>query len=245
METQTVKRPALTGRSNLLFNIGEIFMVFLPPFLIIPATSSYAGGDPLKGMAIVGVSNITMLLMVWTGMKLRGENLSDFGLTFKSISLRGCMKAIGWSLLVAIIATGGFVLGGILMSGLNGVPESADLSIYNYMKDNIGMLMLSLGSVYIVSSFGEEVIYRAFLINRISQLSIGSKYSKVIAVVLSSAIFGLVHYQWGVMGMIQTAFMGLVLGICYVKLNKRLWILILAHAYMDTFLLVQMYLASN
>ena len=43
----------------------------------------------------------------------------------------------------------------------------------------------------------------------------------------------------------QTGFMGLVLGICYIKLKKRLWILILAHAYMDTILMVQLYLANN
>ena len=47
------------------------------------------------------------------------------------------------------------------------------------------------------------------------------------------------------MGIVQTGFMGLALGICYVKLNKRLWILILAHAYMDTILMGQLYLASN
>ena len=47
------------------------------------------------------------------------------------------------------------------------------------------------------------------------------------------------------MGVAQTTFMGLALGICYIKLKKRLWILILAHAYMDTILMVQMYLASN
>ena len=107
------------------------------------------------------------------------------------------------------------------------------------------MLFLSLGSVYLISSFGEEIIYRAFLINRIAQLGVSSKYGSAIAVIMSSAIFGLVHYQWGPMGMIQTGFMGLVFGICYIKLKKRLWILILAHAYMDTILIVKMYLDSN
>ena len=32
---------------------------------------------------------------------------------------------------------------------------------------------------------------------------------------------------------------------CYIKLKKRLWILLLAHTYMDTILMVQMYFASN
>ncbi len=107
------------------------------------------------------------------------------------------------------------------------------------------MLLLTLGGVYIVSSFGEEVTYRAFLINRICQLGLDEKKGRIIAVILSSIVFGLVHYSWGPMGMVQTGFMGLSLGICYIKLKKRLWILILAHGYMDTLLMVQMYLASN
>jgi membrane protease YdiL (CAAX protease family) len=131
------------------------------------------------------------------------------------------------------------------MANIIGVPGSADLSIYDYLKDNLGMLFLSLVGVYIVSSFGEELVYRAFLINRIAQLGVGSKLATTIAVMLSSVIFGLVHYEWGAMGMIQTGFMGLAMGICYIKLKKRLWILILAHAYMDTILIVQMYLGSN
>ncbi len=55
--------------------------------------------------------------------------------------------------------------------------------------------ILVLGGVYIVSSFGEEVIYRAFLINRISELGKETKKASIIAVILSSIIFGLIHYD--------------------------------------------------
>jgi hypothetical protein len=116
---------------------------------------------------------------------------------------------------------------------------------YNYLKSNIWMLLLTLGGVYIVSSFGEEVIYRGFLINRISQLGFGAKKGKLIAVIISSVVLGIAHYEWGPMGIVQTGFMGLVLGICYIKMKMRLWILILAHGYMDTVLMVQMYLSVN
>ena len=71
------------------------------------------------------------------------------------------------------------------------------------------------------------------------------EWGTAITVILSAIIFGLAHYQWGPMGVVQTGMMGLVLSICYLKLRKRLWILILAHAYMDTILMVQMYLAQN
>ena len=44
--------------------------------------------------------------------------------------------------------------------------------------------------------------------------------------------------------MVQTTFMGLALGASYLVVRRNLWVVILAHAYMDTILMVQMYLAS-
>lgn len=245
METQIKNRSVLKDRSSLFLNIGEIFFVFLVPLLIISSMSSWAGDDPLRSMGVVWVGNVIMLLMIWAGLKLRGESWADFGLTFRSISYKKGLKIFGLSLLVFVIGSASYIAGGALMANFTGVPESPDFSIYDYLYGNLGMLFLSLGSVYIISSFGEEVIYRAFLINRIAQFGVSSKYGTAIAVIISSVIFGLVHYQWGLMGMIQTGFMGLAFGICYIKLKKRLWILILAHAYMDTILIVQMYLSSN
>ena len=61
---------------------------------------------------------------------------------------------------------------------------------------------------------------------------------------ISSVVFGLIHYTWGPAGMVQTGFMGLALGVCYLALGRRLWPLILAHAYLDTLLLVPIALAS-
>ena len=148
-------------------------------------------------------------------------------------------------MLVLVIAVIGFLIGPAVLSNFMDLPESADFSRYDFLKDNLGGLFFSLAGVYIVSSFGEEVIYRAFLIDRISELAHGTKYKMIIAVILSSFFFGVIHYEWGLLGMVQTGFMGLAMGICYVKLKKRLWILIIAHAYMDTLLLVQLYLASN
>jgi len=56
--------------------------------------------------------------------------------------------------------------------------------------------------------------------------------------VTSAVIFGLAHFDWGIVGVVQTAFMGLALAIAYLVTK---WVLVLAHAGMDTMLLVQMY----
>jgi membrane protease YdiL (CAAX protease family) len=233
-------------QANALFKIGEIIVLFIIVIAFVGLIIPLVGDNLIQKQLLVWIANILMLCYVWIGIKLRGEKWSDFGLTMKTLSLREVVKTFMLSILVLAFALAGFIIGSIIMANITGIPEgSADMSGYDYFKDNIGMLLLTLGGVYIASSFGEEVIYRAFLINRISELGQKTKKATIIAVILSSIIFGLVHYDWGPMGIVQTGFMGLALGICYVKLKKRLWILILAHAYMDTVLMVQLYLASN
>jgi membrane protease YdiL (CAAX protease family) len=231
--------------TNVIMKISEILFLFILGFALIKILKPYAGDNLLLQQLIVFGANIFALIYIWLGIKLRGQKWSDFGLTFVRISLKEGLRIFMLSIFVCILAVSGFILGSIIMANVTGIPESADMSGYEYLQNNIFMLILTLCGVYIVSSFGEEVIYRAFLINRLSELGLDSKYGKMATVVISAVIFGFVHYEWGPMGIVQTGFMGLVMGIFYLKLKKKLWILVLAHVYMDTILLVQVYLASN
>ena len=238
----TLKDQLLT---NKFAKISEIISIFLVAFIIIKIFAQPDNDNLIYNQAVIWIANIVMLSIVWMGLRIRGENWQDFGLSFKKISIKDALKIFLLSLLVFVLALAGFIIGSIIMANITGIPESADMSGYAYLKDNIWMLFLTLGGVYIVSSFGEEVIYRAFLINRISELGLDNKRGRIIAVILSAVVFGFAHYSWGPMGIVQTGFMGLALGFCYIFMKKRLWILIFAHAYMDTILMVQMYLASN
>jgi membrane protease YdiL (CAAX protease family) len=228
-------------KTNRSAKTVEIIMVFLVAFLFIKAFGSNESSDLLYNQTIIWTANILMLLMVFTGIKLRGEGLEHFGFSFKKVTWKIGLKTFLQSIIVFILALAGFVIGSIIMANITGIPESSDMSSYDYLKDNIWMLFLTLGGVYIVSSFGEEVIYRAFLINRISELGLNSKKGKILAVIISAIIFGLAHYSWGIMGVVQTTFMGLALGGSYLYLKKRIWVLIFAHAYMDTILMFQLY----
>lgn len=232
--------------TNKITKLGEILFLFLVAFSIIEILSPFAGDNLIMKQAIVWLANIAMLLIVWSGLKIRGEDWSYFGLTFKSISVKDGFKTFLQSLLVFILAVTGFIIGSIIMANITGIPEgSADMSSYEYMQNNLPMFLITLLGVLIVSSFGEEVVYRGFLINRLIELGLKKKHGKVVTVIISSVIFGLVHYDWGPMGVVQTGFMGLALAICYLKMKKRLWVIVIAHAYMDTLLMVQMYLNNN
>lgn len=231
-------------KTNRLAKILEIIVVFAPGLLIFNIINDMAD-SPVMKMAIIWVANVTMLLLVWCGMKLRGDGFSDFGINFKRIRLKNALRTIGLSLLVCFCAGLAYVLGTIIMVNFSGVPEPADMSNYQYLQNNFFIFTLTLLGVYIVSSFGEEVIYRAFLINRFMELGLDTKKGRILAAVLSAAIFGLVHFQWGATGVVATGFMGLVMGLFYLKFKDNLWILVLAHAYLDTMLLVPLFLGGN
>lgn len=225
--------------------VAEILGLFLLAFLILGPGSLWVKNNPLRVQILVWFSNIAMLLYVWMGLKVRNQDWSHFGFSFQWPGWKHTIKIIGLSLIVFVVTTAVFVLAGALLQGMSeGAPE-ADMSGYAYLQGNLPLTILALIGVYIVSSFGEEVIYRAFLINRIAELGSGKKWAWVIAVILSSIIFGLAHASWGWMGIMQTTCMGLSLALFYFLFGRRLWINIIAHVYMDTILIVQMYMPAN
>ena len=229
-------------RTSKIAGIVEILIVFLVAlsfiWLLNPLTQDHA----VLTQPVIWISNVLMLLLVWVSMKLHGDSWGDFGLRIRSVELVEGLKYLGIAFLVLFVTLIAYGFGSVIMVNITGIPESADMSQYAYMQENFLLFILTILGVLVVSSFGEEVIYRAFLINRIIALGNDSRIWKAIAVILSAVIFGLVHYKWGAMGMVQTGFMGLSLGFFYLKLKKNLWILILAHAIMDITLMIQLYL---
>jgi len=232
-------------RVNRVAKVLELCLVAVIGLCFVQWVGSRPKDELLLNQLIIWIANVMMMGVIGLGLYFRGESISSIDLSINRGTAKQVAKVFLQSLLVFFLAMLGFMIGSTIMVNITGVPEAADMTGYDYLKDNIGMLVLSLAGVYIVSSIGEEIIYRYFLITRISQLGLNGKVGNTIAVISSALIFGLAHYQWGLLGIVQTVFMGLALGICYLRMKRKLWILILAHAYMDTILLVQVYLSLN
>ena len=62
------------------------------------------------------------------------------------------------------------------------------------------------------------------------------------AILFGLLVFGVVHSDWGLAGMVQATCMGVALVISYLRVERNLWFKILAHAYMGTILVWQLYL---
>lgn len=223
----------------------EIVAVFGAAALILAVFLPLAGQNALAGQGVIWFANVTMLGMIWLSLRLRGQRWEDLGLSFRFAGWRTVFRTVLQSLAVFVAAVAAFLVPTIVIGAIFGRPEQADMSGYDYLRGNLGFFLLALASVYLVSSFGEEVIYRGFLIRRLADLGSGTRSAWRLAVGVSSVVFGLIHFAWGPVGIVQTTFMGLALGLSFLFLGRRLWPLILAHAYMDTLLISQMYLGSG
>lgn len=233
---------ALPG--SLPFKVFEIAVVFSPVLIVILGFRILNLREPLLMIAGVWVAYIFMLAAIWLSIYLRGETGKSIGLSFDLPTLNDALWTVLKSIGILVFAVLGFALGSIVMANNVGIPEAADMSKYNYLKGNLPLLLLSLAGVYFVSSFGEEVVFRGFLITRLESMLGGKTRGAIIgSLVLSSVVFGFAHFEWGALGIAQTGLMGLALGISFYLTKRNLWPLIIAHGYLDTLLLVQLYLA--
>ena len=228
-------------QENSTVRVLEVVTVFAAAALVIIVGLPLVGDSLLHKQFVVFAANIVMLSLVWLGLRARGQTLEYLGLTFEFTGWKKLAAGFARSLAVLVLGLAGFMFGSIVMANITGIPQQADVSGYDYLQGNLPLLLVSLASIYLVSSFGEEVIYRGFIINRVEELLGGGRKAVWVAVAVSSLIFGLAHFGWGIVGVVQTTFMGLAFALSYFLFKRNLWVLVAAHVYMDTALIVPLY----
>ncbi len=140
----------------------------------------------------------------------RGGTLADLGFRRPERWAIVPFQVIG--ILVAFIAVQS--LAPLLVSAVISMPEP-DLSRYDSIAGNLSAAIAMALILPLTASIPEEVIYRGFLIGRLSDIfgrNIGGAF---LTVFVQALIFGAIHFQWGIGGMIVTLMMGVVWGTAY------------------------------
>ena len=226
--------------------IGEFVLVFGPAATAYGLLLPRLGDDLLTRHGVLFCINLLMLCSVWIGLRLRGQSCARYRPAIStSLGAKGDPGVFFQSIAVLLASLVAVVAAAVAMAILFGRPEGADMQGFAFLHGNLPMLLIVLPAVYLNASFGEEVIYRGFLITRIAELGSDSKFARWLGLLISSVLFGLVHSDWALVGIVQMACMGFTLGTSYLLVNRNLWVTILAHGYLDTILIVQMYLAID
>ncbi|NRA29785.1 MAG: CPBP family intramembrane metalloprotease [Parvularculaceae bacterium] len=95
------------------------------------------------------------------------------------------------------------------------------------------------------AAIGEELVFRGFLMTRIADLFGRSGLGWAVALVVSSALFGIGHFYQGLPGIIFTGTVALAFGAWYIIGRRNLLPLIIAHGIVDTLSMVALFMMAN
>ena len=177
--------------------------------------------DPEGFFNVVTISGIMTLLVIFILLKLTRESFSDLDLTFK-----GFWRQLAFGVLfgIGIFFFHSFVLSPIFNSFL---PNNS-ISLENFFTSK-SYIPIWITLAIFKGGFQEE-IWRVFVLNRFKKWK--GRNGEIVALILSSIVFGLAHLYQGWDTVASTGVLGLFFGWLYLHFRKA-WIPIIAHAVFD------------
>lgn len=224
-----------SSRRAAVLDVLIVVLVSMIGYALEIALADYLPwGNEARGVIAVLAGAVTA---IWVTLQ-RGRSLSDIG--FKRPDRWWTLPIWAIGIMAAFVIAQGAAAA--LLGEFFGLPEP-DMSRYDFVRGNIvGALFLAL-ALPVAAALPEEIVYRGFLIDRFSVLLGVGRFSDVLAVLSQAIIFGLIHFQWGVGGVVFASIMGAVWGLAFLLCGRNLWIVILAHATAHIALVAQLYSA--
>lgn len=167
---------------------------------------------------------ILIFIIVFTVRKYQGKSLDSIGLSTNDLT-KQILIGIGIFALLSLITIIPLLGGASKQEVLNFKPKNGSILIYFIFFD-----------IFLVG-VGEELIFRGYFLERINEV-LGSK---ILAVLISSILFGLYHYptKHDIIQVISATIFGIVFSIFKLKIKKcGLISLSIAHGLNDAFIIL-------
>jgi CAAX protease family protein len=170
-----------------------------------------------------------LLALGWISLRARGIRWRDIGLA----------KFKNWGTTLALGVGCGLLLEGFelfvsqpLLIRLTG--KKPDLSDFEALTGNLKYTLIVIGLVWTVAAFGEEMVYRGYVMNRVADLGRRSRRAWVASLILVNVAFGLAHTYQGITGVVENCLDGAILAWMYLGTKRNLSVPIIAHGVADT-----------
>jgi uncharacterized protein len=170
-----------------------------------------------------------LLVLGWISLRVRGASWKSVGLARP----RSWWSVVGWGLVVgfAMECLELFATQPLLIRLLHAPP---DLSVLAQLRGSATLLVVVLVLTWTLAAFGEEMVWRGYVLNRIGDWIALPKLRWPVAVAVSSAVFGLAHFDQGWTGVIENALDGALLAGLYFASGRNLFLPIIAHGVTDS-----------
>lgn len=176
-----------------------------------------------------------LLALAWISLRLRGLRWKSVGLRWYRSWVR--TLALGVLFGAGIEALELFVTQPILVRVTHHWP---DLSDFRGLRWNWKLLPVALLLTWTLAAFGEEMVFRGYLMNRVADFFKSTRRGWIISLIAVNIVFGFAHQYQGITGVIENAIDGFLLGLIYLRCDRNLAVPIVAHGVTDTidFLLI-------
>jgi hypothetical protein len=176
-----------------------------------------------------------LLPLGWISLRVRGLGWKDVGFRIFRSWRRTLAVGVLWG--VGMEALELFATQPLLVRITHKWP---DLSVFHQLQWNYKLLPILLALTWTVGAFGEEFVYRGYLMNRMADLFGKTRMGWTLSLLVTSAVFGCAHLYQGVTGVVENVIAGLLLGYVYLRSDHSLATPIIAHGMQDTvdFLLI-------
>jgi membrane protease YdiL (CAAX protease family) len=180
-----------------------------------------------------------LLLFGWISLRVRKLRWRDMGLQRH----KSWGATIGYGVLagVALEAFQLFISQPILVHVLKKQPG---LELFRALQGNVKWTLLAILGAWTLAAFGEEMVYRGYLMNRVADLMNRTRWAWVISLMVVHVGFGLAHAYQGITGILDEGLAGFLLGIIYLRSGRNLAVPIVAHGLTDTMDVVLMFLGK-
>ncbi len=116
-------------------------------------------------------------------------------------------------------------------------PSGKDLSLFSSLEGDLPQLLIFLAFMWVLAAFGEELIWRGFLLRELANRS-----HLLVGLGVSSVLFGLAHAYQGGYGVIEKTLGALTFGVIYAAGGRsNLWLVVFIHGLQNTISFVAIY----
>lgn len=170
-----------------------------------------------------------LLVFGWISLWLRKIRWRDIGLSrYRSW---GATLGFGVGAGLVLEAFQLFISQPLLVRVLRKQP---DLELFRALHGNLKWTLIALAGTWTLAAFGEEMVYRGYLMNRVADLLNRTRPGWIVSLIVVHVGFGLAHAYQGLTGIIDEGLAGLLLGVIYLRTGRNLAVPIVAHGIQDS-----------
>lgn len=180
-----------------------------------------------------------LFLLGWLSLRWRGLRWRDVGLAGPTNWGRTILIGVVCGIAMELLEL--FITQPLLVKLFGKMPDLSDLGD---LKGNWKLLLVFLALTWTLAAFGEEMVYRGYMMNRVAGLFRNPRGAWLISLAIVSFAFGLGHIDQGITGQVENMIDGLLLGTIFLATGCNLWAAIIAHGIADTIDIVLLYLGK-